>query len=86
MKLKIVNAKGLHARASAKFSETCEKFDAKATVLFDGMSAAGDSIMGLMMLGAAYGSEIEVEVEGAQKDELESALHELVEDYFGEGG
>lgn len=86
MKIKIVNAKGLHARASAKFAETCESYDANAQVSYDGMSANGESIMGLMMLGAAYGSEIEVNITGAQAQELEIALKELIEDYFGEGG
>ena len=50
--LDIVNEKGLHARASAKFVETVERFDARALVSRDGMEVSGDSIMGLMMLGA----------------------------------
>ena len=49
--LDIVNEKGLHARASAKFVETVERFDARAQVSRDGMEVSGDSIMGLMMLG-----------------------------------
>ena len=49
--LDIVNEKGLHARASAKFVETVERFDARALVSRDGMEVSGDSIMGLMMLG-----------------------------------
>ena len=51
----IVNEKGLHARASARFVETVEGFDARASVSRDGMSAGGDSIMGLLMLAAASG-------------------------------
>ena len=51
--LEIVNDKGLHARASAKFVETVEGFDAKAFVSRDGMEVSGDSIMGLMMLAAS---------------------------------
>ena len=52
----IVNEKGLHARASARFVETVEGFDARASVSRDGMSAGGDSIMGLLMLAAASGT------------------------------
>ena len=86
MKIKIINAKGLHARASAKFAETCEEFNASISVTFEGMSANGDSIMGLMMLGAAMGSEIDVVAQGAQADEALIAIKALVDDYFGEGG
>lgn len=83
--LKIVNEKGLHARASAKFVETVEKFDAEATVSKDGISASGDSIMGLLMLAASIGTEIEVETTGTQAQSLAEALMELVADKFGEG-
>ena len=54
--LEIVNEKGLHARASAKFVETVERFDARALVSRDGMEVSGDSIMGLMMLGGGAGN------------------------------
>lgn len=83
--LDIVNVKGLHARASAKFVETVEKFDATAEVSRDGMSTTGDSIMGLLMLAASIGTSIEVETSGPQADELMTALSELVADKFGEG-
>ncbi|MGB1023881.1 MAG: HPr family phosphocarrier protein [Paracoccaceae bacterium] len=83
--LKVVNEKGLHARASAKFVETVEKFDAEATVSKDGISASGDSIMGLLMLAASIGTEIEVETTGTQAQSLAEALTELVADKFGEG-
>ena len=83
--LKIVNEKGLHARASAKFVETVEKFDAEATVSKAGISASGDSIMGLLMLAASIGTEIEVETTGTQAQSLTEALTELVADKFGEG-
>jgi len=82
--LEIVNAKGLHARASAKFVETVERFDAQAQVSRDGMQVSGDSIMGLMMLAAAYGSSIDVEVEGEEASGLAEALRELVAGRFGE--
>ncbi|GHA56836.1 HPr kinase [Amylibacter ulvae] len=85
IELEIINEKGLHARASAKFVETVESFDANATVTKDGMSVSGDSIMGLMMLAAARGSTIEVMTEGAAAEELAQAIKALVEDFFGEG-
>ncbi|SFI83585.1 HPr family phosphocarrier protein [Jannaschia pohangensis] len=84
-KMQIVNEKGLHARASAKFVETVETFDASAKVRKDGMEAAGDSIMGLLMLAAARGSQIEVETSGADAEPLMEALEALVADFFGEG-
>ncbi len=83
--LKIVNIKGLHARASAKFVEVVEGFDARATVSKDGLDASGDSIMGLLMLAASQGSKITVETEGPQADELMQAITALVADKFGEG-
>ena len=85
MILKIINEKGLHARASAKFVETVESFDAEAEITRDGMEASGDSIMGLLMLAAAKGTEINVETSGPQAKELATALEALVGDYFGEG-
>lgn len=85
MILKIINEKGLHARASAKFVETVERFDAGAEVSRDGMSASGDSIMGLLMLAAAQGCEIDVETSGPQASELAEALQALIEGFFGEG-
>ena len=82
--LDIVNAKGLHARASAKFVEIVEAHDAAVTVRRDGMEVGGDSIMGLMMLGAAYGTSIDVEVTGADEQALAAALKALVAGMFGE--
>lgn len=83
--LTVRNEKGLHARASARFVETVEAFDADATVTRDGMSVPGDSIMGLLMLTAANGCEIEVETTGPEAAELAGALRELVDGRFGEG-
>lgn len=82
--LKIVNEKGLHARASAKFVEVVEGFDATAMVSRDGMRVSGDSIMGLLMLGAHKGTFIEVESTGSQAQEMASALEALVSNRFGE--
>ncbi|WP_282128603.1 HPr family phosphocarrier protein [Roseobacter litoralis] len=82
--LEIVNIKGLHARASAKLVEVVEGFDASAEVSKDGMSASGDSIMGLLMLAASKGSFIEVETDGPDADALAEALTALVANRFGE--
>lgn len=83
--LKIVNEKGLHARASAKLVEVVEGFDARAEVSRDGQSASGDSIMGLLMLAASKGTTIDVETTGPDADALAEALKALVADKFGEG-
>lgn len=80
----IVNEKGLHARASAKLVEVVEGFDASADISRDGMTASGDSIMGLLMLGAARGCTIEMRVSGPEAAALASALERLVADRFGE--
>ena len=82
--LAIVNEKGLHARASAKFVETVEQFDASAAVSKDGMNACGDSIMGLLMLAASRGASIEIETNGPEAESLADALEELVNNRFGE--
>ena len=85
MLLDIKNEKGLHARASAKFVEICERFDATATVSKDGETASGESILGLMMLAASKGTQIDVVTEGAEAEQLMTALYALVNDFFGEG-
>ncbi|MGI3169280.1 HPr family phosphocarrier protein [Pseudooceanicola sp. C21-150M6] len=83
-KFEIVNEKGLHARASAKLVEVVEGFDARAEISRDGMSASGDSIMGLLMLAASKGTTIEVETSGPDAEALADALQALVADRFGE--
>ncbi|MCK8463893.1 HPr family phosphocarrier protein [Aliiroseovarius sp. S1339] len=83
--LEIVNVKGLHARASAKFVDTVESHEASARVSKDGIDAEGDSIMGLLMLAASQGTKIHVETSGPQAAELMNALTDLVADKFGEG-
>lgn len=80
----IINEKGLHARASAKFVDMVEQFDANATIEKDGVDACGDSIMGLLMLVASKGTQIDITTEGAQSQELLNALGELIADRFGE--
>ena len=83
--LKILNKKGLHARASAKFVQCVDSFKAEVCVLKDGQSVSGTSIMGLMMLAAGIGSSIEVRASGADADAVIEAIAALVNDRFGEG-
>ena len=80
----IVNEKGLHARASAKFVDMVEQFDASATIEKDGVDACGDSIMGLLMLVASKGTQVDITTEGAQAQELLTALGALIANRFGE--
>ncbi|MFN2306210.1 MAG: HPr family phosphocarrier protein [Paracoccaceae bacterium] len=84
--LEIKNVKGLHARASAKLVEVVEAHDATAIISKDGMSAEGDSIMGLLMLAGGIGTHIHVETDGPEADALLCAITALVNDKFGEGG
>ena len=78
------NKRGLHARASAKFVEMADRFDAEVTVTKDGHSVTADSVMELLMLAASFGSTITIEAEGPDADEALAALQHLVEDRFGE--
>jgi len=80
----IINKRGLHARASAKFVQTVGAFDAEVTVSKDGMSVGGTSIMGLMMLAASPGCCVLVSASGNQAQEVLDALEQLVADRFGE--
>ncbi len=80
----IRNAKGLHARAAAKFCKTAEKFDAEVLVSRNGTEVAGTSIMGLMMLAAAQGSTIEISATGPEAAKAMEALFKLVADKFDE--
>lgn len=82
--LQIINEKGLHARASAKFVEVVEAHDAKANVSKDGMDVSGDSIMGLLMLAASRGTSIDVTTSGPEAEKLADALEALVAARFGE--
>jgi phosphocarrier protein HPr len=80
----IVNKKGLHARASAKIVEAAARFQSHITVSKDGQTVDARSIMGLMMLGAPIGSEIELVAEGSDAAEAMTAMLALVEAKFGE--
>lgn len=83
--LKIINKRGLHARASARFVQTVEGFDAIVRVTREGSTVGGTSIMGLMMLAASPGCCIDVEAQGRQAGEVLAALEALIADRFGEG-
>ena len=82
--LRIVNRKGLHARASAKFVQTVEKFDADVTVTRCGETVGGRSIMGLLTLGAAQGTSIFVTAQGDDAPACLEALEMLLANRFGE--
>lgn len=83
-RLLIVNRKGLHARASAKFVQTVERHDAVVTVTRSGETVGGRSIMGLLTLGAAKGTTILVTAEGPDAEASLDALEALIADRFGE--
>lgn len=83
-RLDIINKRGLHARASAKFVQLAASFDAEITVSKDGSSVGGTSIMGLMMLAASPGCCIMVSATGPQAVEALNALGALVAGRFGE--
>ena len=80
----IVNQRGLHARAAAKFVKVAGYFDADVVVTRAGQSVSGHSIMGLMMLAAAPGSEIEITTSGFEAEGAMNALVALVEGKFEE--
>ena len=80
----IVNSRGLHARASAKFVKCAEQFDAEILVSRDSQTVPGTSIMGLMMLAATPGSSIQVTAAGPQAIAALDALGALIADKFGE--
>jgi len=82
--VEIINERGLHARASAKFVKLASTFDAEVQVSRDGSTVDARSIMGLMMLAAGIGSTIEISAEGAEAAEAVAALCELVENRFDE--
>ncbi len=83
-RIRISNARGLHARASAKFVKCAEAFEAEITVSKDGETVPGTSIMGLMMLAASPGSEIVVEAKGPEAEAALEALETLVRNRFDE--
>jgi phosphocarrier protein len=82
--VRIVNDRGLHARASAKFVNLASGIDAKIEVEKDGSRVCGTSIMGLMMLGAAKGDSVVIHVEGDHAEDALKKLIDLIECGFGE--
>lgn len=84
-KITIINKLGLHARASAKFVSLASEFSAEITLKRNGQQINGKSIMGIMMLAAAKGAELEICTDGKDEKSAIEALTELVNDRFGEG-
>jgi phosphocarrier protein len=82
--VEICNERGLHARASAKFVKMASGFDAEVTVSKDGHTVDARSIMGLMMLAAGPGAQIEIAAEGAEAEAAVAALSDLVSCRFDE--
>ncbi|HEX2885419.1 HPr family phosphocarrier protein [Vineibacter terrae] len=82
--LTIANKRGLHARAAAKFVRLVAQYDAAVKVTHAGQEVSGLSIMGLMMLSAALGAQIQVSASGRQASEALEAIGKLVESRFGE--
>ena len=82
--VEIINERGLHARASAKFVRLASGFDAEVTVTREGSSVDARSIMGLMMLAAGIGSTIDISAEGPEAEQAVEALCELVANRFDE--
>jgi phosphocarrier protein len=82
--IEIINKLGLHARASAKLTQTAGKFQSEVWLSRNGKRVNAKSIMGVMMLAASKGSVIGVETEGEDEGEAMQALRELIADRFGE--
>lgn len=82
--LTILNKRGLHARAAARFVQVASRFDAHVSVSKDGQTVTGGSIMGLLMLAAATGDTIEVSTDGNEADQALAAIIALVAEKFDE--
>ena len=83
--LVIINKKGLHARATAKFVQCCEAYESVITLTKDEETVGGDSIMAILTLGAAKGARLRVTATGRDAEEALDALEALVASRFGEG-
>lgn len=82
--IQIINRLGLHARAATKLVQTASQFTADVHIVKDGQRVSGKSILGVMMLAAAKGSQITIEADGEDQDQAISALLTLVNERFGE--
>jgi phosphotransferase system HPr (HPr) family protein len=80
----IINKLGLHARAAAKFVQVASSFQAEINVHAGHKEVSGKSIMGIMMLAAGKGKDIEIKINGPDEDEAMAALESLINDKFGE--
>jgi phosphocarrier protein HPr len=83
--LTIVNKLGLHARASAKLTKLAGSFQSEIFISRNGRRVNAKSIMGVMMLAAGLGAEVELETEGDDQDAAHDAIATLIRDKFGEG-
>jgi phosphocarrier protein len=83
--IEIINKLGLHARASSKLTQTASQFASDIWIEKNGRKVNAKSIMGVMMLAAAKGSNITLEANGADEADAMAALQALINDYFGEG-
>lgn len=83
--VRIPNRLGLHARPAAEFVKTSSRFDSAISVEKEGLEVNGKSIMGVMMLAASKGVELELEIDGSDEDACKQALVDLIEGRFGEG-
>ncbi len=81
----IINKLGLHARAAAKFVQTCSAFASTIKVFKADRSADGKSIMSIMMLAASKGTELRIEFDGSDEEKAAEALLALINNYFDEG-
>lgn len=84
-KIQIINKLGMHARASAKFVALAARYQSDIVITNNSQTVNGKSIMGVMMLAANQGSEIEMEIDGIDEQEMSDALINLINNYFGEG-
>jgi phosphocarrier protein HPr len=84
-KITIINKFGLHARAAAKFVNTAKAFSSTISIGRDGELIDGKSIMSVMMLAASQGTELDVQIEGADEEDALHALQKLINNYFDEG-
>ena len=83
--VEIINKLGLHARASAKLTQTAGRFESAVWLSRNGRRVNAKSIMGVMMLAAGKGSKVVIEIEGPDESDAMDAIVTLIGDYFGEG-